>query len=115
MEGLYMASYKSRVIDVTIVNRLRNKGAILVEGAKWCGKTTTCEQHASSILYMSDPDRVKQNLQLADISPRSLLQGETPRLSTSRAKSSLDFLFLKAIGLPSTNTSKYPNVLIVTL
>ena len=43
-----MASYKSRVIDVTIVNRLRNKGAILVEGAKWCGKTTTCEQHASS-------------------------------------------------------------------
>ena len=45
-----MASYKSRVIDVTIVNRLRNKGAILVEGAKWCGKTTTCEQHASSIL-----------------------------------------------------------------
>ena len=75
-----MASYKSRVIDVTIVNRLRNKGAILVEGAKWCGKTTTCAQHASSILYMRDPDRVKQNLQLADISPRSLLQGETPRL-----------------------------------
>ena len=68
MEGLYMASYKSRVIDVAIENRLRNKGAILVEGAKWCGKTTTCEQHASSILYMSDPDRVKQNLQLADIS-----------------------------------------------
>ena len=75
-----MASYKPRVIDLTISNRLRNKGAILVEGAKWCGKTTTCEQHASSILYMSDPDRVKQNLQLADISPRSLLQGETPRL-----------------------------------
>ena len=75
-----MASYKPRVIDLTIANRLRNKGAILVEGAKWCGKTTTCEQHASSILYMSDPDRVKQNLQLADISPRSLLQGETPRL-----------------------------------
>ena len=65
-----MASYKPRVIDLTIANRLRNKGAILVEGAKWCGKTTTCEQHASSILYMSDPDRVKQNLQLADISPR---------------------------------------------
>ena len=50
-----------------------------MEGAKWCGKTTTCEQHTSSILYMSDPDRVKQNLQLADIvlvPP----QGETPRL-----------------------------------
>lgn len=75
-----MAGYKKRVIDEAIELRLKNKGAILVEGAKWCGKTTTCEQHAASILYMSDPDRVKQNLQLADISPRSLLQGATPRL-----------------------------------
>ena len=75
-----MSSYKPRVIDEAIAHRLKNKGAILVEGAKWCGKTTTCEQHASSILYMSDPDRMKQNLQLADISPRSLLLGETPRL-----------------------------------
>ena len=75
-----MSDYKSRVVDAAIENRLRSKGAILVEGAKWCGKTTTCEQHASSILYMSDPDRVQQNLQLADISPRSLLNGETPRL-----------------------------------
>ena len=72
--------YRPRVIDATIENRLKNKGAILVEGAKWCGKTTTCEQHAASVLYMSDPDRVKQNLQLAEISPRSLLLGETPRL-----------------------------------
>ena len=75
-----MANYKPRVVDVSIANRLRNKGAILVEGAKWCGKTTTCEHYAASILYMSDPDRVNQNLQLADISPRSLLQGATPRL-----------------------------------
>ena len=75
-----MADYKPRVIDAAIARRLKNKGAILVEGAKWCGKTTTCEQHAASVLYMSDPDRVTQNLQLADISPRSLLQGETPRL-----------------------------------
>ena len=75
-----MGSYKPRVIDDVITNRLRNKGAILVEGAKWCGKTTTCEQHAASILYMNDPDKMNQNLQLADISPRSLLQGEAPRL-----------------------------------
>ncbi len=75
-----MASYKPRIIDEVIAHRLKNKGAILVEGAKWCGKTTTCEQHAESILYLSNPDSVKQNLQLADISPRSLLQGETPRL-----------------------------------
>lgn len=75
-----MKNYKRRVIDTAIENRLKSKGAILVEGAKWCGKTTTCEQHAASVLYMSDPDRVKQNLQLADISPRSLLHGDTPRL-----------------------------------
>ena len=53
-----MSDYKSRVVDNAIENRLRSKGAILVEGAKWCGKTTTCEQHATSILYMSDPNRV---------------------------------------------------------
>ena len=80
MEETPMANYKPRVMDEVIANRLNNKGAILVEGAKWCGKTTTCEQHVSSILYISDPNRVKQNLQLADISPSSLLQGDTPRL-----------------------------------
>lgn len=75
-----MASYKPRVVDEAIAHKLRNKGAIWVEGAKWCGKTTTYERCAASILYMSDPDRVKHNLQLADISPRVLLQGESPRL-----------------------------------
>ena len=75
-----MGNYKSRVIDEVIARRLKSKGAILVEGAKWCGKTTTCEQQAASVLYMSNPDSVKQNLQLADISPRSLLHGESPRL-----------------------------------
>ena len=67
-------------MDEVIERRLKNKGAILLEGAKWCGKTTTCEQHAASILYMSDPERISNNLQLADISPKSLLQGEAPRL-----------------------------------
>lgn len=74
------SNYKLRVMDEVIERRLKNKGAILLEGAKWCGKTTTCEQHAASILYMSDPERISNNLQLADISPKSLLQGEVPRL-----------------------------------
>ena len=73
-------TYKRRILDDVIGRRLHNKGAILLEGAKWCGKTTTCEHHAASILYMSDPDRVQQHLQLAEISPKSLLSGETPRL-----------------------------------
>lgn len=75
-----MSGYKKRVVDAILERRLRNKGAILIEGAKWCGKTTTAEQHAASILYMSDPDRQEQNLRLADISPKLLLQGNSPRL-----------------------------------
>ncbi len=75
-----MGNYKERIMDGILERRLKNKGAILIEGAKWCGKTTTAEKHASSILYMSDPDTKEQNLQLADISPKLLLQGEGPRL-----------------------------------
>lgn len=75
-----MPVYKRRVVDAILDRKLRNKGAILIEGAKWCGKTTTAEQHAASVLYMSDPDRQEQNLRLADISPTFLLKGNTPRL-----------------------------------
>lgn len=75
-----MPAYKNRVADAILEQRLKNKGAILIEGAKWCGKTTTAEQHAASILYMSDPDIKEENLRLADISPKALLQGASPRL-----------------------------------
>lgn len=60
--------------------RLRRKGAILIEGPKWCGKTTTAEQQAYSILYMADPMRKQQNLQAAKLNVQQLLTGETPRL-----------------------------------
>ena len=72
--------YKKRIIDAAIEQRLNNKGAILVEGAKWCGKTTTCETHAQSIIYIEDPEKVEQNLKLAEISPKTLLMGKNPRL-----------------------------------
>lgn len=75
-----MSAYRKRVVDAMLERRLKNKGAILIEGAKWCGKTTTAEQHAASILYMSDPDKQEQNLRLADISPKQLLKGASPRL-----------------------------------
>lgn len=75
-----MKSYKPRIADRVIVKKLRAKGAVLVEGPKWCGKTTTAEQAAGSILYMSDPEQEKQNLAMADINPKLLLRGETPRL-----------------------------------
>ena len=52
----------------------------MIEGPKWCGKTTTAEQLAESILYMDDPESIHQNLTLAEIDPKRLLNGKTPRL-----------------------------------
>lgn len=79
-EVIIMNEYKKRIADKIIEKKLKGKGAVLVEGPKWCGKTTTSEVLAKSILYMSKPDRVKQNMMLADINPSLLLEGEVPRL-----------------------------------
>lgn len=75
-----MGIYRPRIADQMLAARLRRKGAVLVEGPKWCGKTTTAEQQANSILYMADPMRRRQNLQAAKINVQQLLTGETPRL-----------------------------------
>lgn len=75
-----MNSYKNRVVDGILARKLQGTGAILVEGAKWCGKTTTCEQVAKSVLYLGDPDVRDNYLRLAEISLGSLLEGERPRL-----------------------------------
>lgn len=75
-----MSAYKPRIADQMLATRLRRKGAVLIEGPKWCGKTTTAEQQANSILYMADPMRKQQNLQAAKINVQHLLAGETPRL-----------------------------------
>ena len=72
--------YLPRVYDGVVSRRLAAKGAVLVEGAKWCGKTTTCEQIARSVLYMADPSSLSQNLFLADSQPGVLLEGPVPRL-----------------------------------
>lgn len=75
-----MKKYKGRIADEILKRRLAGKGAVLIEGPKWCGKTTTAEQIAGSILYMADPEKETQNLTMAEINPKRLLQGETPRL-----------------------------------
>ena len=75
-----MCDYQPRLSDRLIARKLKGKGAILIEGPKWCGKTTTAEQHANSILYMTKPEDVRENLSLADMNPRKLLEGDTPRL-----------------------------------
>ncbi|MDR1185476.1 MAG: DUF4143 domain-containing protein [Coriobacteriales bacterium] len=75
-----MQKYFPRVYDEVLAKRLEAKGAVLIEGPKWCGKTTTALQQAKSVLYMQDPERKSQNLLLADIRPSELLKGDTPRL-----------------------------------
>ena len=75
-----MDNYKKRIVDEILSRKLKGKGAVLIEGPKWCGKTTTAEQIVKSILYMANPEDKEQNLMLADINPSLLLKGETPRL-----------------------------------
>ena len=75
-----MKAYKRRVLDGLLARRLKTSGAILVEGVKWCGKTTTCRQAAASVLCLDEPDSREQNLMMAKIRPSGLLDGETPRL-----------------------------------
>lgn len=72
--------YLARVCDEELSFRLQSKGAVLIEGPKWCGKTTTAEQQAKSAIYLQDPSRKTQNLRLAQIAPDLLLEGEVPRL-----------------------------------
>ena len=72
--------YKKRIADGLLQRKLAGKGAVLIEGAKWCGKTTTAEQIAASVKYMTETGMVEQNIQMASLNPKLLLRGETPRL-----------------------------------
>ena len=75
-----MKKYKNRIADKLLLRKLEGKGAVIIEGPKWWGKTTTAEQVAKSILYMADTEMQEQNIQLAQVSPKKLLLGKTPRL-----------------------------------
>lgn len=75
-----MKKYKKRIADTLLKEKLEIMGAVLIEGPKWCGKTTTAEQIAGSILYVDEPTKKEQNKKLAGINPRLLLEGATPRL-----------------------------------
>lgn len=72
--------YKKRVVDSQLENQLEAAGIVLIEGAKWCGKTTTAEQQAASALYMNDPKTQAINSRLAEMDINVLLEGSTPRL-----------------------------------
>ena len=73
-------NYLTRISDEKLKLFLRAKGAVLIEGPKWCGKTSSAEQLAGSVLYMQDPDKAAMNKATAQSKPSLLLEGETPRL-----------------------------------
>lgn len=72
--------YKKRIVDTLLNRKLEGIGAVLIEGPKWCGKTTCAEQKAKSIVYMNDPKKSSMYMQLAKMSPQTLLEGESPKL-----------------------------------
>lgn len=63
-----------------MAKKLEAKGAVLIEGPKWCGKTTTAFQQAKSVLRMDNPLEKEQNLTLSKLNPQRLLTGDNPRL-----------------------------------
>ena len=75
-----MKEYKARIVDNILKEKLEAKGAVVIEGPKWCGKTTTAMQVAGSILRMDEPRNREANIQMAEIDPGRLLKGDTPRL-----------------------------------
>lgn len=72
--------YKPRIADELLARELEGMGAVLVKGPKWCGKTTTAEQLAESVIYIDEPENVDQNIRTSEINPSQLLEGKTPRL-----------------------------------
>lgn len=73
-------SYKERIADEVLRERLDTFGAVIIEGPKWCGKTTTAEQLARSVIKLQDPDMRDEYLATATAKPSLLLAGKTPRL-----------------------------------
>ena len=72
--------YRPRLLDSIISSKLKAMGAVLIQGPKWCGKTTTGEHHSKSVIFLDDPDKRFQYEVLGNTQISLLLDGETPRL-----------------------------------
>lgn len=75
-----MQAYRNRVVDSVLKDKLEYAGGVVIEGAKWCGKTTTAEHCAVSVIFIDDPAHVEENKRLAEVNGKILLEGKTPRL-----------------------------------
>ena len=80
VDVVIMRNYKKRIFDRILKRKVLGKGAVLIEGPKWCGKTTTAKQLAKSLLDLGDSAVLQQSKQPIEISPKTLLEGSTPRL-----------------------------------
>ena len=75
-----MQEYRKRIVDKLLEYRLEEMGAVLIEGPKWCGKTTTAEQQSHSKILLADPQTRHRYIELLQINPSMILNGDTPRL-----------------------------------
>ena len=75
-----MKRYIPRIADTMLKKALQASGAVLIEGPKWCGKTSTALESSNSFLFLQDPDQRANYLRIAGTKPSLLLRGETPRL-----------------------------------
>lgn len=80
MRQILDMNYKHRIIDVLLEQKLQAKGAVLIEGPKWCGKTTSAKQQAGSLLDLGDSVVLADAEEVMQFRPRTLLEGKTPRL-----------------------------------
>ena len=75
-----MKNYRSRIMDSLLAKKLQAKGAVLIEGPKWCGKTTTAEEIAVSKIMLAKPDIKDHFKSLLEIDSDAALTGDTPML-----------------------------------
>ncbi len=75
-----MEKYLPRIVDKVLQNKLEYMGAVLIEGCKWCGKSTTAKQFAKSYIEFQDPDKKMQYDKTNQTKPSLFLEGEKPRL-----------------------------------
>ena len=75
-----MKKYYKRIADNALQEVLQCMGAVLIVGPKWCGKTTTAEMQAKSVVKMQDPDKMRAYISTVETKPSLLLKGENPRL-----------------------------------
>lgn len=75
-----MKKYLPRIVDSILKNKLEYMGAVVIEGPKWCGKSTTAKQFSKSVIELQDPDKKIQYDNISETKPSLFLEGEKPRL-----------------------------------